>query len=432
VSGALRLALAWLAVIVAASPVAADAPVVRHVLPNGMRILVRENHASAIVAMSLLVGGGTRLERPDTAGITNFLQRVMLRGTPRRSALALAEAAEDLGGSLDASGDVDHGEIRGQALARHANALLGLLAEVALDPALRSEDVERERRLILAQIASRQEAPFTAALDALLSDLYGPHPYGLPLLGRRASIERIGPDALAAHYRTIYRPENLVLAVSGDVPAEPIVRRAGRLFGALAGGARVEERQAPAPVPTRQRRLITGEAAQAQVLVGFPAPPFRDPDHAAVRLLGAVLGGGVSSRLFVEVRDRQGLAYSQGVQVPTRIGPSWLVAYVGTAVASAGAAETAVLREIERARTEPPSEDEVARAKAYVLGTFEMDRRTNARQASSLAFYELAGAGWDFPARYRRAIESVTVTDVADRARRYLTHPTAVVLLPAR
>jgi predicted Zn-dependent peptidase len=139
----------------------------------------------------------------------------------------------------------------------------------------------------------------------------------------------------------------------------------------------------------------------------------------------------MAGRLFVELRDRRGLAYSTGVVVPPfRTGPAFFVAYLGTAPANAAAAEAGVLHELERVRAAPITAEELARAKAYVRGQLSMDRRTNARQAWYLAFFEVVGAGWDFPDRYARAIEAVTAADVARAAERYLTRPTVVVLQP--
>jgi zinc protease len=165
--------------------------VARRVLPNGVRLLVREDGAAGVVAVSLQVRAGSRFEEAATAGISNFLHRVMLRGTARRSVDQLVDAAERIGGTLDASADVESAEVRGSALARHWEALLTLVAEVALMPTLRPEEIERERRLVLGEIQARAGAPFSLAFDALLSDLYGPHPYALPALGRREVVERL-------------------------------------------------------------------------------------------------------------------------------------------------------------------------------------------------------------------------------------------------
>jgi zinc protease len=415
-----------------ALPATADAAasVARWVLPNGVRLLVREDRGAGVVAVSLQVRAGSRFEAPATAGITNFLHRVMLRGTARRSADQLIDAAERIGGTLDAAGDVEYAEVRGSALARHWAALLGLVAEVGLTPTLPAEEVERERRLVLGEIQTRADAPFSSAFDALLVDLYGPHPYALPALGRREVVERLSRDVLLAHHRSLYRPDRLAVAVSGHVEADRVRRAVQRLFGDLipAGGETVAT--GPVPTPTGAHRVLEKPAQQAQVLVGFLGPGLADPDYAAVKVLTALLGGGMGSRLFATLRDQHGLAYAVGAVNPWRTGPAPVVAYAGTARENVTAAEAAMRRELERVRETPAGEEELARAKAWVLGGLAVDRRTAARHAWYLAFFEVVGAGWDFPERHTRAVEAVTAADVLAAARRHLGHPTVVVLQP--
>jgi predicted Zn-dependent peptidase len=421
------------ALIVLGAPMVAaadDTRVTRTTLPNGLRVLVRENPAAAVVAMTLVVRAGARFETAENAGITNFLHRVMVRGTAHRSAVEVATAAEELGGTIDASGDVEYAEVRARALARHWEPLLALLAEVALRPSLPADAVETERRLILSQIQTRADTPFPRAMDALMAELYAGHPYALPSIGRRGSVERLSRDDLLAHYRTIYRPSHMVLAVSGQVSAARVVGAAGRLFGGLAGKDAAALQPAPSLTPAGGRQIVERPAQQAQILVGFVGPSVTDADYAAVKVLGAVLGGGMSGRLFVELRDRQGLAYSLGTLYPSRAGPSFLVGYMGTAPVSAEAAEAGMLREIARIRTDPPTPEELARAKAYLQGQLAMDRRTNARQSWYLAFFELIGAGHDFPDRYGRDLLRVTAAEVQAAAQRYLGRPTIVVLRP--
>jgi len=428
----LSLGSAVLALGLAAGAAAAqESQVTRHVLPNGLTVLVRESPAVPAVAVSLQVRAGSRFETETTAGITNFLHRAMLRGTAKRTAEQFATSYEDIGGTLDAGGEVEAAEVRGQTLARNWETLLALIAEAALEPALEQEEIERERRLLLGQIKSRADVPFSFTFDAVLRDLYGPHPYGRHYLGRKESIERLTRDELRAHYRAIYRPERMALAVSGQVERGRVIKVAERLFGRMARSTPHAADALAVPEPAGERRIIERRAQQAQILVGYLGPGLSDPLHPAIRVLAATLGGGMAGRLFVELRDRRGLAYSTGVVVPPfRTGPAFFVAYLGTAPANAAAAEAGVLHELARARAAPITAEELARAKAYVRGQLSMDRRTNARQAWYLAFFEVVGAGWDFPERYARAIEAVTAEDVARAAERYLTQPTVVVLQP--
>lgn len=425
--GCWSLAIAVAALGGAVAPAAAA--VSHHRLPNGVRVLVREEASAGVVAVSLQVRGGSRLETADTAGITNFLHRAMMRGTQRRTGDQLVEAAERLGGAVDASGDLDQAEVRGTALARHWEELLTLVAEVALRPALMAEDVERERRLILGQIQTRADDPFPLAFDRLMADLYGPHPYARPALGRRETVLSIGRDALAAHHRALYRGGRLVLAVSGRIERDRVRRTAARLFAAVPPGGADPGSAPAAPVASHGRRVVAKRAQQAQILVGFLGPAAHERDYAAVKVLAAVLGGGMSGRLFTELRDRQGLAYALGVVYPTRAGPAPVVAYLGTASENLEVAEAEMRRELTRARAEDVTPDELARAKSYVLGELSMDRRSNARHAWYLALFEGLGVGWDFPERYARAVEALTVAEVRAAADRYLAAPTTIVLV---
>ena len=409
---------------------AAEGPtVVRDVLPGGLRLLVRDDPHAQVVTASLQLRSGSRYDTPETAGLSNLVQRVMLRGTARRSARQIVEAAEDIGGSLEASADVEHAEIRGGALAAHARTLLDLIAEVALSPAFPPDEVERERRLVLSQIQTRVETPFALALDTLTAQLYGSHPLALPTLGRKTSVERLGREDLIRHHRRVYRAGSMVLAVSGGVEPASLRRHVQRLFARVPEGD-VDEPASSEPTPSLERRVLERPAQQAQILMGFLGPGIGDPDYAAGKIMSAVLGGGVAGRLFVKLREEQGLAYSLGMVNPARRTPASLVAYIATSEHSVERAELGLRQEIERFRADGPSEAEVARAKAYVLGNLAMDRRTNARHAWYLAFFELAGFGWDYPERYARALEAVSVLEVTRVARRYLANPATVVVRP--
>jgi predicted Zn-dependent peptidase len=431
----LLAAVALLAATLTAVPhghAAGDAPVTRHQLENGLTVLVRESTVARVVAVSLQVDAGIASEPPDQAGITHFLQRVLVRGTSRRSAAEITALAADLGGAIEGSADLDHGEIRAHALSRHWESLLRLVADLALTPAFREEEVERARRLIVGQLDSRHDNPMPVAMDALHAELYGQHRYAIPATGRRQTIVALARDALMAHYRRVYRPERIVLAVSGDVPAARVTKLAERLFRTLPRGDGSGTPVPAVPDVPRSRRLVERPGQQAHIVVGYVGPSLADADHAATAVLTTVLGGGMSGRLFREVRERQGLAYSVGMSYGTRRGPAPLVAYVGTAPPNVEAAEAMVAAELRRITAEPPTDDEMERARARVLGALAMDRRTNARQAWYLAYHELAGVGWGFPDRYARAVEGVSASDVVAAARRYLDTPVTIVLQPAR
>ncbi|MFQ5828101.1 MAG: M16 family metallopeptidase [Candidatus Methylomirabilia bacterium] len=414
------LGIAWL-VGLGVLPAAGEAPAVsRTTLPNGLTVLVRENPAAPVVAISLAVRMGTRWEARETAGISNFLQLMVVRGTTSRNGIQIVEDAERMGGSIDAVGKVDWSEISADGLSRHWAGLLDLVADVVLHPSLPPGLVDAVRRFLQRQVRNRGERPYHVAFDTLLGSLFGSHPYAWHPIGRRESLARLDRDALLAHYRRHYVPGGIVLAVSGRVRAPEVFAEVKRLFGKIppASSPRPPAVRPPEAEASREVREVPG--AQAQIFVGAFAPTLKHPDYPAVKVLGALLGGGMASRFFSELRDKQALAYYTGTRYSPLTDTGYFISELGTAPENLARAEGALMRELDRIRREPPTAAEVRVAKAYLLGRFAMDRRTNARRAQELATYELAGVGQGFVDRYIAAVKAVTPADVQRVAQTYL------------
>jgi zinc protease len=399
-------------------------------LPNGFTVIVRENPVAPVVALSLQVRMGTRWETVQTAGLSNFVMAVMVKGTTRRSGAELAEAVAGLGGKISASGEVDYSEIRATALSRFWRELLALTAELALEPQLAPAEVDREREWVTSRIQRRLDNAPARAFDELFALLYLPHPYGLPQLGTRASLTRFDHATVVARYREFFRPDRMVLSVSGQVNADEVLAEATRLFGTMPPGGGLSEPSNPQPVRAQRRRVIDQAAQQTQILVAGLAPSLEQPDHAAVKVLSTILGGGMAGRLFSELRDKRALAYTATSFYESTREPGAIVLYLGTTPETAAQAEKALLAEVERIRRELVPPEELQRAKRFLLGRYAMDRRTNERQAWYLAFYEIQRVGASYPARYRLAVEGVTAADVQRAAQTYLSGLTTVVLGP--
>lgn len=425
------LALAVLVTLLAPVTVFAQAGgVTRTKLANGLTVLVRENPVAPVVAYSLMVKMGTRTETADTAGISNLLQLMLVRGTEKMNGEQIAEAADRMGGSIDAYGDADYSEITATALSRSGQEMLELVGDVSLRPTLPDGTVQAVRDFIVRQIRNRGDKPFDFASDKMRAALFGSNPYGWDPLGRRESVEKLDRAALLAYYKRYYVPGQMVLAVSGDVKSAEVVAQVQRIFGGMPAG-KVELPPAPAPPPmaaTRDVFVVPG--AQAQILMAALAPPLTHPDHPPLKVLTSVLGGGMASRFFSELRDQQALAYTTLAQYPSRVDTSAFVAILGTAPENVVKAEPALVEQLERVRTQPASAEEVAVARAYVLGSQAMDRRTNARQAWYLAFYEIAGVGYEFLDRYAADVKKVTPADVQRVAQKYLGILRTVIVQP--
>ena len=428
----MRRALAVALLLLCAGPACAQTaePVRQTRLPNGLTVIVRENAVAPVVALSLQVRMGTRWETADTAGISNFLMAVMVKGTAKRNGSELAEAVAALGGKISAYGEADYSEIRASALSRFWRELLALTAELALEPRLAKEEVDRERDWLLSRVQRRLDNAPSRAFDELFALLYLPHPYGLPVLGTRASLPRIDHAAIVARYRQFFRPDSMVLTMSGQVNADEVLAEIRGLFGAMPAVGPAPEPSNPTPSQSVRRRVIEQPAQQTQILMGGLAPPLDHPDHATVKVLSTILGGGMAGRLFAELRDKRALAYTATSFYEPVKETGALVLYLGTTPETAAKAEQALLAEVERIQREAVSDEELRRAKQFLLGRYAMDRRTNERQAWYLAFYDVERVGTSYPARYRLAVQGVTPSDIQRAARTYLGTLTTVVLGP--
>jgi zinc protease len=406
--------------------------VTRTQLPNGFTLLVRENSTAPVVAMSLITRTGTRWETRRDAGIVNLLQLMIVRGTSTMDGGQIVEAADRMGGSIDAYGDSDYAEVPGTALSRYTAGILDLVADIALTPTIPQGTTDAVRDFILNQIRNRGDKPYDVAADTLLASLFGDHGYAWSPTGRRDAVERIDRNALIEEYRRFYLPGELVLGVSGRVRAGEVLDQVQKRFGGMVPGPRPPLPRVALPAMAASRQVLEVPGAQAQILSGGPAPSMTEPDHAAVKVLGAILGGGLASRFFSELRDQQGLAYTTGLLYPTRIDRSYVLAQLGTAPENVDRAEAALRAQLERIQREPATAEEIRVAKAYTLGNLAMDRRTNARQAWYLAAYEAAGVGQEYLDKYSADIQTVTAADVQRVARTYLATLRTVIVRPPK
>ncbi len=423
------------------SPLHAAAPVSRRVLPGGLTVLVKENPTADLVATEVLVRAGPRVETAEEAGISSFVQGMVLRGTERRSATEIALAVEGVGGVLRTGTATDYSEYSVVSLSRYADVALDVLADLVTGAKFDPADVETQRRISLSRIRSQADQPLSRALDLIAARLYGMHPYATPLLGTLETAPRFTRDQLLTFYRTFYTAPNMVIVVAGHVTADDAVEKVRRSFGRIRAEPlpprirllpAVERALAPRPTE-RQEVRETQQTSAAWIVVGYLGVEVGHRDWTPLRVLSGVLGEGGSSRLFVDIREKQGLAYQVGSSFPTRAGPNMLLLLAGTDPATAPRLLDGLLEEVTRAQREVVPAQELERAKQRIIGRHLIDHEDLQRQAFLLGFYELLGAGFAFDARLPQLIARVTAAEVQRVAQFYLQYPTvAVVAPPAR
>jgi predicted Zn-dependent peptidase len=290
--------------------------VVRHtVLPSGLRIVTEAMPTVRSVTVGIWVGVGSRDEGTSLAGASHYLEHLLFKGTRRRDALAISSAIDAVGGEMNAFTAKEYTCFYARVLDSDLPLAVDVVCDLVTSSVIRSADVESERGVILEEIAMHDDDPTDMVHDQFAQVLFGDGPLGRPVLGTVESIERIGRRAISGYYKRRYQPQDMVVAVAGNVEHAAVVRLVRKAFD-KAGLDGVQAAPAPPRIGDRPPagiggvRVVRRTTEQANVVLGTPGMSRRDDRRFALGVLNAALGGGMSSRLFQEVREKRGLAYS--------------------------------------------------------------------------------------------------------------------------
>ena len=401
----------------------------RHVLSGGATVLTRPLDANDIVAIRALLPMGSLYERDPEAGISSLVQSVLPRGTLTRSADALHDALADLGADLDSGSGSDLGSVSLRTTAAGWEAALDLFLETLTEPAFPEEEVATEIEQALGTLEAREDQLMARALDLFREQFYGSHPYHKPILGYRETVRAFDRDQVIAAARRFYRPIPPIVVAVGRFDPDRLLARMESAFGRTPLIA-AEHRPAP-PVTFAGVRRLDVDRDAAYLVHGYAAPDYTDADYPVARLLDAVLGGSMSSRLFIELREKRSLAYQVSSIYNDQLEGSFLAAYIITDPGRAAEAARGLAREFARIIEEPVSEDELEAARHYLKGTYLIGSETNMAQAVRLGRYEAYSLGQDFGDRWLTAIEAVTPERIQEMGRRYFTQePVRTFVVP--
>ncbi len=412
-----------------AEPGALVHPIRRTTLDNGLTVLVRKVPDVPTVAVKLVFPGGVRYETEDTNGIFHFLAQMWTRGTEIHSAQGLAEIIEGMGGSIRGFSGQNTFGLDGRFLSQNLDKGLELFAEVLLTPSFPSEEIEKLRPLILAQLKRQDDYLPGVAIREFRRLLFSPHPYGMNPIGRPEVIEKITSDDLKATYVRYSVPEQAVLSIVGDVNPNEILSTLETLLGGWRADTESVLPEPPAPEFLSAPRFLSlkREKQQVHIVLGFPGTTFTSSDRYPLEVMNAILSG-QGGRLFADLRDKQSLAYSVTSFVGLGLDYGSFAFYIACAPEKRDRALKGLWREIYRIREEAVSQEELARAKRWLVGNYQIGLQTNGAQALDMALNELYGLGFNFSVRYVQEIDKVTPEQVEEIAQKILS-PDAYVLV---
>ncbi len=405
-------------------------PVVqKSILPNQLVILHAEDHSLPFVTLELLVDGGSRSDPPGQEGLSYLTAKGLLLGTSVHSAGRINEDIDYLGASINTSSGKDYSTLTLRVLKKDLEKGLDIFMEVLTKPTFPDEEVRREKEKTIAGIQAEDDQPGEVAEKEFRKALFRTSPYGHPVNGTKESIPKITRDSMDRFYKSYYRPNNCVLAVSGDISAEEVKTGLMPRFSSMLAGevppASFTSVFAKGPETIKVNKEIT----QANIIIGSEGISRGNPDFYAVSVMNYILGGGgFASRLLEEIRNKRGLAYSVESFFDAGKYPGSFQIVLQTKNASAGEAISLALQQMELIRKEPVSDKELDGARKYLIGSFPMLIDTQAKLTDFLLRVQYYGLGPDFPEKYPSLIQSITKEDVLRVAKKYL-HPEDYILV---
>ena len=387
-------------------------------LPNGLRLLLKEDSRLPFVHFRIGMLGGVLCETPATNGLTRLMSRAMLKGTAKRTAPEIASEIESAGGSIDTySGNNSYG--LSLDILSEDNALgQAVFLDVLLSPAFELDEIERERRAQLAAIEQQRDHLLSHTLKKLRRLVFGDTGYGLDNLGETEVVESLTREHINAHYATHNAPGNAVIGVFGDIDAASVRERIEGDLAKWNAPAPSEDLPGTAPLIKARRDVVSTDKEQAVVTLGFRGCTLDHTDRYPMDLISEALND-MGSRLFLKIREELGLAYYVGTQNFAGRVPGCFSFYAGTAADAAAQVEAELLHQAKRLAKGGLTEEELRRAKAKLIGHRKIARQDLGNVAFATCMDELLGLGYDHHAGEEARIEAVTLEQVREVAARY-------------
>lgn len=394
-----------------------------HTLDNGITVICDPEPGYQTLALSVVAGRGSRSENAERSGWSHLLEHMVFKGAGARSARDIVEAIEAEGGNINAATGHERTSFQVRALAGGLPLAVAVTADIVQRPTLDAEDLAREKLVVAQEIAEATDTPDDQVFEQAQSAAFRDQPLGRPILGSAASLEPAEPRALEAWRAALYAPDRLVISAAGAVDEDDLLALAESRFGQAIHSAD----QAPDPavftggVAMEQRRL-----EQAHVVFLLPAPAATDPGSWTMRVFAEMLGGGMSSRLFQEARERLGLAYAIDAYAETYSDAGVLGVYAGCDAANAGKLAEVVAREI-RGLIHNVGKAELARAKAQLKASLFMGRESLAGRAEQSAAQHLVFGRLLDPDEVALRIDAVGEADIEQEGAALLAPKASVV-----
>lgn len=399
----------------------AEAETVRFTLPNGIRLLVRQNHSVPLVAVRAIWEGGLRFEKSNNNGAFQLMSTMLTRGTQRRKSYEIAHEVESLAGGLDGFSGRNSFGLRGEFLSHHLERGMELFAEVLKEPSFDPHELELMRRMTLEAIRTQSDHPGSYVFKLFGETLFTRHPLRLAAIGTEASVRTLTSTSMKRLWQQYARSEGLVISVVGDVDPQDMEGLTQRLLGDFQpGAARIPEVAVEPPLKKTRARHMESDKNQMHQVLGWRGLGMEHPDRVALQALSSILSG-QGGRLFVELRDKQSLAYSVTAMSLEALGEGYFAVYIASDPSKTERARRGILTEIDKVLQDGVTQAELERTQRYLVGSYEIDLQRASALCANMAFNECYGLGADDYKRYPQRVQAVTCEQIQTVARQLLS-----------
>lgn len=412
-------------------------------LENGLTIIHRRTTANSLVGLTVYIRMGAAQEDNDKAGQTSLLMRTLLKGTRNRDADTISEELARLGASISPRAGHDFSSVSLRCVVDDLPEAMELLADILFNPTFPNDQIDLEREKLLAHLRISEDQLASFAWKRFEQAVYGGHPYGTPIDGHPETLANLTPMEIGGTHRDFFVPSNMILSVVADMEADEVRRLVNTHLGQVTLDRRQRYQVDKVVAPGGGVIEYTRDSNQGFVVLGHLVCPIGHPDRPAIDVASTILGSGMSSRLFADLRDRKGLAYSVGSVASFLQNQGYLAVYIGTnaetinrwfpptaGAGQASATSNDLWEHLLALRNEPVTAAELDRAKNYIAGSYLRAHETNLQQAAYLGFWEISGLGLGYDERYIEQIRAVTARDIMRVANKYFLDPTVIVVRP--
>ena len=387
-------------------------------LSNGIRVLTEEMPHVRSISVGIWVTGGSRRETLEQNGIAHFIEHMLFKGTHERSAEEIARSVDSIGGNLDAFTSKELVSFNAKVLDEHLPSAFDVLSDLVLNPLFREEDIEKEKGVILEELKMDADNPEYLVHEIFSSNFWKGHPLGKPILGTKETVKRFRHDTIRLYYENAYTPANIVITAAGNVSHDRLVSLARQRFESVARPGELPPLPPPrthAEISVRSKKALE----QVHVCLGVPSYPFPHELRFPCYVLNTVLGGGMSSRLFQNIREKQGLAYAVFSELNLYRDTGCLSVYAGTSLEAVRKVVNSILREFARMREEELAAEEMRRAKDHLKGSLVLGLESTSSRMANLARQEIFFGRFFTMDELLESIEQVTAEQVARIAQEF-------------